>query len=207
MDFESLHEEIIITIAYILPLKDIRSLSLVCHHTENVSKIDWNKYFISHTGVSVSLLENFNPIDKQFMIDHGRYLLNVVVENIEQYLSVWKDLVKLDICNTFYNIEFDPDGEVTFISFEISNPGNDTSGIMFSFYQNEEGSGPIVELELVDGNTIDSKPCILSEIYMRFRAHLLKLKFISIILCINGDIVFNSNQKGYDAVYGNDKNV
>lgn len=106
-----------------LSLKDMKEFLL--SHKVNVG-INWSDYFLFHTEVDEKLSDNFGIIDKEFMIEHGRYLINKSSDIIEKYLKIWPkmialDLTKKDVCYNIDGITFAGlNGSCAMISFGFS---------------------------------------------------------------------------------------
>lgn len=187
----SLNDDIITIIISLLPLKDINSLSLVCHHVNKSDTLNWLNYFVYHAHIPESLLNPFKPIDKPFMISQGKDLLSAPYENIKQYLSVWNDLVKFDVCRLFSGFVYDLDDAGTYVSFQTSKFHNDISGINFEIREKIKGTVTIREQYFLDGDLIREQSYILPQIYDRFKFHLLRQTFLTITIWDDGSLVYN----------------
>lgn len=118
---QSLPIELKYQICFQLSLKDMKEF-LLSHKTD--IDINWEDYFFYHTGVN-------ERVDKEFMIEHGRYLLNKPRNIIKQYLKIWPkmialDLTKKDICYRIGGITFvGLKGPCAMISFGFSLYGQE----------------------------------------------------------------------------------
>ena len=74
-------------ICFQLSIKDIREF-LLSHKTNIV--INWKDYFLYHTGID-------EQVNKKFMIEHGRYLINKPIKIIKQYLKIYPELFALNL--------------------------------------------------------------------------------------------------------------
>ena len=185
MTLESLDKDLIYCISFYLPLNSIRNLSLTCVNTKCVINLNWNEYFMYHTGVKYNKI-----INKDFMIEYGRYLINKPKEIINRYLIGWPRLIELDICKIFMNPILDSSACVAFnleqfsIEFDLMryeetgryinsaishedmkkysfNVGNQKR-IIFEYKFTEEFAAEK-----------DTIMCSLENLYERFRFHLL----------------------------------
>lgn len=73
------------------PLNNIKNILLVNSFFYNIN-INWHDYFIYHNNIDMKI-----NVDKNFMIEHGRYLLNKPLNIIQQYLNYWPKLIKLNL--------------------------------------------------------------------------------------------------------------
>ena len=179
MDLLALHEEIIHDIIIMVSLDNIIRCSLVCHRIKIMIDSNWLDYFIYHTQIPVLLLENFKPIDRQFMINHGKSLLNIEHQCVIQYLSIWKDLENNDIYSVFNNGKY-----YSFITFRRSNADdNSIDGIVFATYDDEAGLRKISEFSY-PGLLEDSDNFELSQLQSRFKHHLLRTQFVEVLLWV-----------------------
>jgi hypothetical protein len=96
MNLLSLPIELLYNICFQLSLNDIQNLFVSNKFFFINIKINWKDYFIYHTGIDETMLNLFN-INKDFMIEHGRFLINKSIQIIKQYSLLYPQLIALNL--------------------------------------------------------------------------------------------------------------
>lgn len=165
-------------ICFQLSLKDIKGFLL--SYNTNIN-INWRDYFFYHTGIDVKLLDNFMIVDKEFMIEHGRYLLDKPVEIIKQYLKIYPKLLLRNL--TDENIVWN---EIRFVYF--SRKAKPCIRLAFVKYKRASDGQKYMKYqkEIQEHGEVDycvDKMDLLSSIYDEIKSILLndELKFVVMV--------------------------
>lgn len=86
--FGDLHSDVLQRIVNEIPLQSFVNFKQTC---KIHNKLPWNKYFCSHFDNSIK----FPKINRNFMMKHGQYLLNIENPNIKDWIRFKKSLNKI----------------------------------------------------------------------------------------------------------------